>query len=607
MPVKSLHYTTPDGKDFEIPLHVEQSRVRDWLKDEGYSEDDINTTLSKPRSHTILDEPFVQAIKNKGAAAVTGLGKGVVDLIASAPMSEPSMTGARPEEGLPTPEEANKAVGRRIGGWHEPTDFTERLIEGGSRALPAAVVAPSAPTASVVGTLPRAASYLAKLFAYGFGPGAASEAAGEGVQSIAENVPEGMKGTVAKAENPVRMLTSMFSPMAFRKAITPKSLTDPERLRANRVVARDLGGNTAGQFHNDPKMMARESNANPNINNEQAERVNRFLTRRAGEESPSVSAGYPGSWVDRNLRRTGQNIENIANASHINPRAMGTGTNNPQIYNDLVNTAMRRPQDVPQILQIMQGINHRFVPQANLQFPEEALHNALFRGGRRVSGQDYNRLRGALHEAADKADPSTAFTLRSTANALDEGMRATNPAHYNAWNEARRQAANTYAITTARGKAGSTDQLTPAQMISALNKERGVRANLRGQPELSEAVFAADSAMPKMPPPATSTPNQALPHWLGALGFGAGAFGPRLAGFDTPIHDAALYALAGAHAGETGGNIITTGSALPVMNPVVQAWKKNQLLPKWPDQQSQRAAAMAARALIEGQRQNETQ
>lgn len=616
------HYTTPDGRSFSAPKSVPNDDIRKYLAAEGLAPEHIEHTLLSARikgPDVTAPGPVesalrsaVETVKPYAAAAATGAAKAIPRILGAAAsgaaylggVDSPAaaLSGGKSVQPPPNPNALVDKAGQAIGGWHEAQTPGEKLAEAAGEGAAGGLVT------GVGGVLPRAT-------VYGAVPGAASEAAGQATEGM--KIPDWVPYAGGKDVEPAaRMLASVFSAPLVRKAVTQNTVSDPTRLAANAVVERELpGSQTAGQFLNNPKTMAAERAAEPDINNRQSGEFMRRITRPAGEVASDVTGGAPDSYIDRGLTRASNDIEAIANRSHIDPQVQGNGRTQPQLYNDLTNVAMARPQDIPRVLRIMRNINTNWRPGTTAMPGAEEYHNALFGIGgptasRTVTGQDYQRLRSALHSAASEAEPNLAHTYRNIADALDTGMENTikqhNPNDLGAWNSARRQYANmlTMENAAAGAKAGQT-RFTPDEIKSATKAVQGTRPYLRGHSENSEFNEAYGKAMPELPAP-TNDKSHAAGNLLGLLGMAGAGAGTHF-GFGAPWEHSGLYSLVGGEAGRLAGGMDVTRKALkPVtdalrMSRPVQEFQKNQFAPLLPQERDQRINSMLLRALQQAQ------
>lgn len=496
----------------------------------------------------------------------------------------------------PNPAGITNKIGKAIGGWYQPQSFGERLTQAGAEGAVGGALGGSGPGGMLAGTT-----------LYGALPGVAGQAAGEATQGL--TFPEWLPLVGGKDISPyASAAASIISPNVVRKAITPNTLTDPARLAANRVIERELGprAQTAGQFLGDTNQMKRELAADPSINTRQQQQVMQRVTEPAapGRSTTDVTP----EWLHDNLtsptspvKRTYDNLEST---THIDPVIRGTGTVNPQIYNDLVNIAWARPQDVNSILKMFRQVNTRLVP-SRTSLPQERLHSALFGGSgtRRLSGQDYRRLRSNLYSAAENAPTNeAAHSYRQTAAALDNAMQATNPAWGQAWQANNRQYANLLMLEKAsRTASAGVERFTPQQLKSAGQQTMGPR-DFAGS-ESGRFINAAGKSMPPLPsePIGNSLGNIGKGSLLGMIGGAGIGAAQHLMG-----HPAVDPYVAGIFGGEMGAGLgaylghKANYGFLPQMNPAVQAWKKNQLLPA--GEGPARRQQMIVRALLAASR-----
>ncbi len=620
-----IHYRTPEGEDLPVPKGTPPEEVRKYLEGlGGFTKSEIDDILSKPLNYgPTMGEgagdwlsSFFKSAKSPLSAIATGLGKGVGDVLQSAPFSDPE--GSRPPtEELPTEEQVTGMLGKKVGGWHEPAGLGERMLEGGARMLPAAVAAPGAPEGTAVRALPRTASYLAKLFNYGAVPGAASELVGSGVEKLKEMAPEYVGDKTDKA---ARIATSVLAPFATRKIITPNTVS-PTNLRTNRRIEAEMPGvQTPSQFTGNKRLGTNELNINPNLNEDQRTALNRAVTRAAGDESPTVSAGHEGSWIDRNKTRVSNQIENVARQSHIDPNTVGgpiaprnpnyRGPQAPQVFNDLAEI-QHQAKDTPiyraKVLNLLRGMNKNWVPNpAHSQANVDDYHSALFGtpnpnwvkngnainggGTKTLSGIDYNKLRSKFNAEARApgVDPGFARHLRDITHVLDNGLENTLHVSGRAdlvpqWQTARKDYRNFLVAADARAKGGATNVLTPEQISESAKNIRGDMPYMRGQTDFGWMEDVKDRLAPVKPGPPSrfGIPGHVL--GLGAWG-GAGLYGMSqgLGGMESFSH-----AISPLLAGEAAGNLAPQHWFQPLTNavanhPLYKGWQKNQLVP-WPE------------------------
>lgn len=536
----------------------DQSVIDSYLKENGLNRADA------PK------KGWMDTLFGLGKSAATGLGKGVGDLIAAGGASEPEMTGAKPE-GVPDFNQTEKILGEQVGGWHQPEGLGERAVEGGARMLPSAIAAPGE------------GNFLARMFTYGAAPGALSELAG----TAAKNLPFGQY-----TENPARIATAALSPGAIRKAITPNTISDPTRLAANATLAHEMPGvQTAGQAVNSSKLMGRELTSNPHLNEHQAEDFTRAVTRGAGNETPHVTLGPDGT-VAQGLRQASDAIERMAQTSTID---LGT-PGNTQRLNQFWAQRSTQPYQA-RIAGIVDDTLHRATPFRNQQ----------------MTGVEYRRLRSALHEATENADPQEAFALRGYARALDASMDASSPHAAQGWRQAREQWENSKIVQGASSKLkdGSTT-LTPQGVEQAAKKFIGEDRFTLGGPNpppgsprstYTPLTRGAQKGLPELQAREPSGNDaEGLMGVLGGLGGTAAAYhyglDPALT-LDTGI----LSAILGGYSGKVGA---VKKVADPIINRAVsstpgQAYLRNQVLPALPQNSDQRNRAAFLRALMASQ------
>ncbi len=603
-----------DGRTVEVDDGVSPATVETFLRDNNLEREEPS---------------FLDSLFSKGAAAATGLGRGLSDVISAGPGSEPEMTGAKPE-GI-TPEGNEGVLEKAFGGWHQPTGLGERMIEGGARMLPTAIASPSAPEGAVVGALPKAASYIARMFNYGALPGAAAEAAGSAVGSAADYLPD----SVAKVVKPAaEMVTAATAPLLSRKFITPNTI-DPSRLASARRLPKELQP-TSAQLANKTEMLKRERAAEPDIEKQQAGDFTQAVAAPAGLKTKDVTAGFKDSDIERGMNQASSKIENIAQGTILDPSAIGPlkalnpqvrSVTEPQIFSDLVGLQTsksikeKRPDIPEKVLDLFKSVNNKWEPKApsvpgpggkfvpGTLVPGEEYHSALFgthpknpySGTRAMEGEDYGRLRTKLHTVAKESDdPVYSKHLRDIADVLDNGMENSLHVHnkdlVGNWQDARRQYGNMLVVNKARSNAKAGEGVfTPDQVANADKAIKGERPHLKGDTDYSwvQDYARTHPKFPKGEPPK----RPIIPDYIGgAAGFFGVPAAAYLMGHD-PWQAAEHLGIWAGLAGETGARIFNK-AGLPPMNPLTQAYKKNQLLP-WPKEQvPQQGAAAMIRALM---------
>ena len=565
-------------------MDIKLSDGRTVEVDDGVAPEDVESFLKSNNLTRAEEAPTGNPVWSGVKAAATGVGKAIPDVIDAvrlgghylnkgidylenkAGIGQPSGKGQEFDPNL-----VNKTVGKAIGGWHEPTGLTEKVLEGAGEAS--------------VGGLAGPGGWLSKLFLYGALPGAASELASAGVQATPlANVPG--------ADLAARTVASVFSPMGARKIITPNTITDPVRQAANATLAREMPGvQTAGQATGNPKLMARELSAAPGTNERQARQFTRAATRIAGNETPTVTTG-PGGTVARGMNQASQAIDNVANQTSI--------PFNQQTAAPLIAWQNAR-QNAPHLQRVGNIIS------------DTLGRNTPFRNGA-MSGQEYQHLRSRLHShASTSSDPLEAHALRQYAGALDNAMDIANPNAANTWRQARQSWENNSIIKDAAAKAkkGST-QLTPEQLEqsakSFIGKDRFVLGGQNPPPgsprsDYTELTRAAQSGLPKLKP---GEQTKVEGNIAALLGYGGGVALGHYMGL--PLHTAAETAvgplLAGYHAGNLGAvrRALKPAADAWTMSRPGQAYYRNQATPLLPQQRGQRMNAQIVRALMQSQR-----
>lgn len=624
------HYTFPSGDTFTAPKSSSPESIRGELGTKGYSPEDIDKAFATKRERSFWkDDPTAQVIKSYGKTAVSKAAQGFTDfpdaITSYKPMYPMGLGGSGPNTPktphpiIPSP---GPVVGKAIEPYLHKAEYPgEEIFGEGIRGIPQSILAPTARAATAISNVPRMVPWAAKTLNYGVLPGAAAEAAGEGVQKTAESVPEGIKPYIKGTEAPIRMGTALFSPFATRRMVTPNTITNP--IVAQRYRTAKEGGVTpsAAQLFKDPRMTNEELASNPMFNQQQKDAYNRSITSATGEPTESITGGSPDSYLGRNFRRIGSETDRLERTTAVNPNTPGGAPRrNPQIYNDLVNIATANPHHVPEIVSALQSVNPRFRPTNypnSVITPQEAIHDAIFRtapggtGTYTLPGNEYKQLRTALHTAAESApNPQVAHSLRQTAEALDNAMEAGLPTNRRGeWDRNRRQYANALVLQDAIGGQGAgARQITPDQFKSSSERVMGREPYLRRELERNAFNEAAGEFKPlkktKLPdkPTAAQTVMSYVPygqHILAAAPL-IGGVGGALAGYHLGWgHAGALESgVLGYLMGEGGRKLATMPSPYKnATNPLVQMYRKNQLLPE-----GGQTNAAIARALLENSR-----
>ncbi len=277
---------------------------------------------------------------------------------------------------------------------------------------------------------------------------------------------------------------------------------------------------------------------------------------------------------------------------------------------------MARPQDVPWILKIIENTSNRLTPTRGALAGEE-IHNALFNssGTRKLTGEEYRRLATNLNDAAKSAtSPEAAHSFRQTANALHNSMSVTNPTWGQNWHQARREFANTLVMKEAAAKEPGVTQFTPKQIDTATKSVMGKEPHLRGELENSPFIDAAAAFDPLKYTPLPEE-HSMLQRFASRIPFGQAALnkgkyvGAALGGYGAlkmglPAEASISASILGAILGE---KVKNPSKLTPyAMNPVAQAWRKNQITPK-PDDPYTRGAVRALFNLPNPQPQNQQQ
>jgi hypothetical protein len=500
-------------------------------------------------------------------------------------------------------------VGEAIGGWHKPETPGEQLAEAASQGTIGALIS-GGPGAFI----PRVATQ-----------GAIPAVAGEKARQLTEGVkvPGWVPGVGGKNISPaVGMLTSAFTPSKLRKAVTPNTLNDPVRQQQYDTTVRESEGRftpTYGQLFKDQKAINAELAAQPNINREQSAGIMQTATQHTGDPTTDITYGQRGNWVDRNRTRTGNAIDQLEQNTHIQPGGNTVLPNGNTSYAvpDLVNVAMHRPQDVPDILRTIASTDRHLTPHATA-LPEEQIHSALFNsiGTRPLTGEQYRRVRTNLHSAAENAaSPEQAHSYRQVAGALDDAMNRTNPDWGRDWNTARREYAHTLVgqELAAKAKQGQT-RFTPDEIAGATKSVMGKVPHVRGELESSPFISSAGAFPPlkkgKVPEnyPAYQNIPVIGPLAGHALNWAPAIMGPGLAAAMYKMgYPPELSATTGILGGMTAALPKLMDKVKPMvnpMNPALQWHKKNTVLPFDPDARNR---AMVIQGLMAGQRSSGNQ
>jgi hypothetical protein len=608
--------TVPGHGEFEFP--------------DGMSDDEMSSHINK-----YLDEQSSvwNKVKSYGKAITSGAAKGVAG-IADLPLTssyvptplsleEQSMLGVSApirdnKTGTVTPLEVKPYVREAISPYlHRPESSGEKLAEAGGEGIIGGLLGPTAPARTAISSVPRAIPWLSKVFHYGVAPSVAGEAVRQGTEGVVK-IPGSVPIVGGKDISPaLGMMTSVFSPLLTRGRITPNTVVDPVVAQRYRTAVEGGITPTAGKLFNDPRLINSELAARPTINKEQKDAFNRAISNEIGESTESMTAGGSDSYLGRNFRRIGNDFNRLERSTSINPNQPGAAPlRNPQIYNDLVNIASANPHHVPDIISAMSSVNPRFRPTNYITSgltPQEAIHDAIFRtagngGSYTLPGTQYRQLRTALHSAADAhGSPQVANSMRAVANALDEAMERGIPVNMRGdWDRSRRQYAHALVAQDAIARQGAgARQMTPDQFKSSSQSVMGREPYLRRDLERNALSEAAGEFTPlkktKLPQEPTTVEKYAsyVPGATTALRFSApiaGAAGYYL-GHKYGVPDPFSPGIFAFLMGEGGRKAVTTPNPyMGAMNPLVQMYRKNQLLPLNPDQRLQRILSGVERA-----------
>lgn len=592
--LKEIRQQYPDYSD------MSDQELSDALYKQHYSDmpreefDKALTGIDKP----IPDTSLLGRVKQAGY----GILEGVPDFIESL---SPTKMGPEPDIRGKTKEQLEnyqlpraKSLAEETFNFPPPSDTLDKYVRAGGRSAIGGLATPGGPIARLL---------------YGPGAGVLGEAASQASEAVG-----------GEKEAPwARILGSVLGPVVARKAITPNTLNNPVRQQQYETAVRESGGRfvpTAGQLFEDQAQINKELAADKGINNRQKAAITETITQHAGDQATDITSGSPGDWVDRNMRRTGNNIDNLERNTYIQHPRGNTILPNGNVsyaFPDAVNVAMRRPQDVSGILKTIEDTSSRLTPH-NTALPEERIHSALFNsiGTRRLTGEEYKRLRSNLHSAAESAGtPESAHAYRQIANVLDNAMATTNSNWANSWGRTRREYAHALVgqELAARGKQGQT-RFSPDEIAAASKSVAGKSPWVRGEFETAPFISSAGAFPPlkKGKVPEQYPAYQKIPI-IGPLAGHALNMGPILGGAlaagASHLHGMPPEAVlsSGIWGSILGAGPLLAKNVRPMvspMNPYMQAYKKNQFIPL-SGSQAQRNNAALVRALLSAQPQNQ--
>jgi hypothetical protein len=577
--------------------------------------------------------PFVEGAKQFGAGAID-TGAQIADYARRAGMFAqlaPKIMGGVGPDKIEPPSSLLQQWQQKV---PPPTDqfSVPAYARAAGQGAPLGLLGPGG------GGTPWLANQAAKVLAYGVGPALSGKAASDISQKLAPgdttHIP--YVGDVPTSEI-AGMTGSMFTPGAGR--ITPSFQRDPLRSEHARILEREGIQPTVGQEFGRQQQINREIHSDPGINDRQAGALTRAYTRRVNPNAPvdRLTRG-PGGYFDTESNRINSTINNLSNHVFADPRIMGTGITNTQLYNDLTQISQRaraagRPELVDEALNSFRNINNEWQPTAgpthNPTMPDERLHDALFRntpigppypsmsptGGRRtMTARQYQQLRDTLHSQANltQNDPVRTQFYHNIADSLDNSVEATLRDQGNLplgalWNLTRTQQRNLAVIENAAGQlpAGPL-RLDPDTMARAEHNVTGLRPYLRGTEPFSELTEASGHVLrPLTEQPIAPEPGRferAMSHIplgpsiyrqispiaglvTGGIShhFGGGFWEPFLGG---------MFA---AQAAREPSLLHTQGTV--GAGPIQQAYGRNQILPMRPQDENMRRLHAIGRAL----------
>jgi len=626
MPVFEFEHT--DGKTYEIEAPDEKAALSAWGKNKpstvGVGEDIAKASAVAPAKAGI------------GMLGSLGDVRGLLDSFAA---SNPAVSQGKLAEmrgdvinrNIPSSADVRKSVEGVTGPLYDPQTTPGKIagaaVEGATGA--ALTGGRNLIEGGLRGVLPR-------LGVYGAAPGAAGEVARQ--QTEGYKFPEWVPGVGGKDISPyASTVASLFTAPFARSKVTPNKIDPTVSARAE--TYKNVTGDypTVGQMTKDPRHINAELAAKPTINQIQKDAYNRGITEAVGEPTTNIDAGGPNTYIGRNSRRIGGDIDQLERTTTVNPNVvMGRG-GQPQIYNDLANFSMHPDtrQYVPDILSTISQVRPHFTPTNypnSTILPQEKIHDALFRtgsmnpttghinrygGSRPMPGNEYNELRQALYREAEAGPPPRAQAFRTVANHLDNAMEASLPTDLQgAWGNSRRQYANFLAVEKAiGGKGAGKRQITPDEFKSASQELMGKHPYLRNELERNAFTEAAGEFPPLKKtslPPEPSKAAKILSNIPGANA--AMQYAGPLAGAATSAlalhrgHDWIKALDAGILpfliAAEGSKKVLMPPGHFNAMNPLKQAWGRNQFVP--PDASATSRAAFI-QALMAGQRANQNQ
>src|SRR5258706_6773507 len=409
----------------------------------------------------------------------------------------------------------------------DPKGYPEELARTAGQGAPYGLLGPIGFEAGAAGAGKLAANALARTYAYGAGPALQGKVASDITSKVAPGATVPLPWLGAIPASQIAGMAGSMRNAPFAGKITPFTQTDPARAAAAQTIKHETGKwPTVGQIFDNQAQRERELRGRPDTNVRQEEDLTKAYTRRAGSQAEvgRITKGS-GGFFDTHFDRVGKNIDNLAANTFADPRIMGTGISNAQLYDDLTNLAgdaLRngRTQHVRDALDIFKGVNDRWVPtpgtRVNPTQPSEVLHDALFRntpipgrppglaiptqGRVNMTGEQYQRLRTALHSEAENSEPTKARFLRNIADSLDNGVENTLRAHGSPlagkWAEARGQYRAMLTLEDAAKRLPPGPIRLNADVMDAADKNiSGTRPYLKGQTPFANLTEAAGTVM----------------------------------------------------------------------------------------------------------------
>ncbi len=572
------------------------------LKEHG-----ISRVLSPPEQISNAAAPIIEGAKeNVVAPLVTGIGKGISEMALRRPGLSyiPELTeelkqgkslsearqGIHEKMGTDTAQAVEEA-GKTFGGWHQSEGPLQQTMEAGGHMLPSAV-----PTLPAGGS--GAANFLAKLFSYGFAPGAASEAAGQAAKG--STIPDWVPFVGGRDAEPwARFGAAVGASKPAGRLVTPLPVADRELLESNQVLNKAGVKQSAGQKTGRQWLQNIEGEHNPKLNEEQSKQFTLAATAPLGKPTTDVTIGK-GKYLPETIKEVKQNLDSVLNRNYIDPGVM-TGPQRDEILTDLTGIAKKYPRHVSNILQTIEE-QTGFKPNLNKSgqpigfLPEEILHNTMFAGARQVPGINYNHLRSSLFRQARESassNPTLAQSYRETARAIDKAfdfsVAGGNSPDLGAVQAARQRYEDMSIVKGARSHVDAGNRLKPNDL------EREARAFIG-----DDRYNAGDTPYQ----PLASAAQKGLPELPGKIGMGSAV--PSMA---TGLVSALPGGIAGAQLGGEKGLLLGL-FGLPTALGIgaymgqkglatrpVQKYLGNQVLPRFPEDAGKRDLSAMLRAI----------